>query len=189
MGTSHLGGDFLFSVPKTLEEWQEATASARLAGDPVFARCRTHAPVEARLFIGFCRYFDSGYEAFERGDSEVADRCGDAMKKLVSWLSDGPPQTDATPSEVVERLIGEEFSLREAMGMQATLSRRGRGRPVSSRRAALDALEYREAHPKATYKQLAELFCQCSKSKHANCAQTLRQQMLVLRRTMDKLGV
>lgn len=158
--------------------------------DPVFAEGQARAPVEARILMGFCRYFDSGYEAFQCGDSEAAERCSDAMKELVSWLSQGPAQTDAKPAEFVERLIRREgFSLNEALDMHARLSRRGKGRPVSSRRAALDALEYRGAHAKATYKELAERFCRCGKREHTSCAQTLRQQMRLLRQTMHDLGV
>ena len=93
----------MFRVPRTHEEWLEASAVKRLGSDPVFATCRERNPLVARFWLGFCRYYDSGFEAVERGDMQASDQCRANIKELVSWCSDGEPRPDDSPVETIER--------------------------------------------------------------------------------------
>jgi hypothetical protein len=66
---------------------------------------------------------------------------------------------------------------------------RPRGRPITKRKIVIQALERQILEPerKWSYRQLAQLFCNCGKGKHdASCGQSLRQSMMQLKRLLAK---
>jgi len=179
----------MFIIPRTLDEWNQGKAEQRLQDDPTFLAWRDRHPLQARFWLAFCRHYDLGFEAFHQGDAEQARVHKAAMKELVSWLDDEVPRATETPEEAFTRLLEEGFSNKRAFKLAKTSPTRGKGRPVSVRWPALQAHE-QKLQDDRSWRELTAEFCRCGQTKHAReCQEKLRLQVVVLKKTIQQLGV
>jgi hypothetical protein len=104
------------------------------------------------------------------------------IEQLLSFA--GPPGSKLTRKELIAG-ISELLKLvprAEAMATYYTAGEARRGRQVERRYVAAAALEAKRKNPKLTRRELAEMFCPCSKQNHDSvCVERLRRDILRLK--------
>jgi hypothetical protein len=109
--------------------------------------------------------------------------------EILGWLF--PHQQHSFDFILTTAKTMRDVNIPEAM-VQSFMKRAGhkpRGRPITKRQIATQALEKQMLEPerKWSYRELAQLFCNCGKGKHdQSCAQNLRQSMMQLKKLLAK---
>jgi hypothetical protein len=119
----------------------------------------------------------------------------DEIKELAGWAGDPFHALPAAQRQVrteglSEQLVEDGLTLKQILEMREIWQHRPRGRSPIKRLAAVRALELRLLEPKRTWASITKECCPCKKKPHdKGCAETLRQEVMMLERTLSRLGV
>jgi hypothetical protein len=196
---SQLGPRVTWEVTVSLdfskEDWFKERFRDRAERQEGFAHWRVDHPLQARVWLGYCGYADSAFEAmFTARDVEAFKRSASAMSELASWVSDDRLQAVGNIDEIFQEYLRAGLPVQHAIDLAQKPGKKKRGRPVSNRWPIMLALEHwmqikdTQDHD-LSWMQLAIRFCRCGKQHNERCRNRLRQQVMVLERKLLDLGV
>ena len=113
---------------------------------------------------------------------------GEEARELASWFGNSKfPTYKADPHKTALELQELNWPLELIVTYISTKPKAPRGRAYSNRLVIVNALEYMEQHPKATWQMLTNQFCQCGASNHGEkCKQLIRTRVNGLKKTINK---
>ena len=114
------------------------------------------------------------------------------MRELVSYVS--PPHPKAPKAsletmsvEMAKELVQAGVPHKVVLRLMARGGKPRRGRPVSIRAAAVDALEMKLADSGQSWAKIARKKCPCGQSRHDfQCRERIRQAVIALKKVLQK---
>ncbi len=172
------------------DDWLQERIRERAERQEGFAEWRATHPLQARLWLGFCGYADSAFEAIlMRNDVRALQRSASAMSELASWIAEDRRPSAQDIEEAFRRCVEAGWPIDQAAELFQPPKKK-LGRPVSNRWPVMLALEQRMQNPELSWMQLAVDFCRCGQPKHEYaCRERIRQQAMVLDEMLNRLGV
>jgi len=112
------------------------------------------------------------------------------MAELASWIANASPETATSARDDFRQYLSAGLTPEQSFALSQERPKKKRGRPVSKRRVAVDALEMRLQNPKLSWTRVAIKVCSCGAPKHdSQCGQRIRIQTIELTGTLKRLGV
>jgi len=166
------------------------TLAEYLENAPEFKDSIAVQPLRAKVLLAMARRMDAAQERLTRADFHDFVRLAKEIAELGSWLGrtqDLPSQSQIENSFKANVAAGWPLGL--AFDYRDLQRKKSRGRPMKNRNLALQALDLKETRPRYSWMQIAILLCPCEKKHDPTCKERIRQQALMLRKTLAALGV